>query len=274
MSKNDHTPTSQPPPPSHDAAGREHGRRKRSAHHALLFGLAQNKRAIWTIVSIGAAAIATVALIVLYTDVSWAAIIGWIDGVNPVAALPLMAVLPVAGFPITVVYLFAGARFGPGWGGLVVAGVTVMHLLGTYAIAGSFLRAPMRRFIERRHLHMPEIPEDEQIAVCVIAALVPGLPYVVRNYLLALGGVKLRYVMLVVLPIYVARSYVTILLGDMGSDPSAEKLFILLGIDGLKAGICALVIWRLRVHHLKFHPREHATSDDADALPPPNAAAK
>ena len=272
MSRNDHAPT-QPPPPSHDAAGRAHGGRRQSAHHALLFGLAKNKRTVWTIVAIAAAAIATVVLIVLYTDVSWAAIINWIDGVSPIAALPLMAVLPVAGFPITVVYLFAGARFGPGWGGLVVAGVTAAHLLGTYAIAGSFLRAPLRRFIERKHLHMPEIPEDEQVAVCVIAALVPGLPYVVRNYLLALGGVKLRYTMLVVLPIYVARSYVTILLGDMGSDPNTEKLLILLAIDGLKAGICALVIWRLRVHHRRFHPREHAP-DDADALPPPNAAAK
>jgi len=249
-------------------------RGKDSAHHTLLFGLSGNKRAIWAVGGLIALGAAIVALIVLYTDLSWSMVTDWIDRVNPIAALPLMALLPIAGFPIAVVYLFAGARFGPVWGGVVVAGVTVIHLLGTHLIARSFLRAPLQRWIERKQKHLPQIPEDEQAAVCVIAALVPGLPYFVRNYLLALGGVKLKYFFTVVLPIYVARSYVTILLGDMGSDPSKQKLFILLGVDVLKVGICALVIWRLRVHHRKYHGSEHDSGAEPDALPPPNATAK
>jgi uncharacterized membrane protein YdjX (TVP38/TMEM64 family) len=249
--------------------------RNRGAHQALLFGLTKHKRALWTAVTTVAVVVIAVVLVVLYTDVSWENIIGWIDRVNPVLALPLMALLPIVGFPIAIVYLFAGARFGPLGGGAVVAAITAIHLVGTYLIARSFLRAPLQRLIEKKHKHLPEIPEDEQAAVCVIATLVPGLPYFVRNYLLALGGVKLKYFFTVCLPIYVARSYVTILLGDMGNDPSRNKLFILLTVDVLKVAICALVIWRLRVHHRKYHGHhDDANEHPADVAPPPNAAAK
>ena len=48
----------------------------------------------------------------------------------------------------------------------------------------------------------------------------------------------------------------TILLGDMGSDPDGKKLIILAGVEVLKVGVCAFVIWRLRAHHRKFHAAE------------------
>lgn len=241
----------------HNSKSRRVPRRKRSAGHALLFEVAKHKRAAWGVVAGVVLFIGAVALILVYTDLSWGGIIGWIDHVHPAVALPLMAVLPILGFPISIVYLFAGVRFGPIGGGLVVAAITAVHMLGTYLISNSFLRAPLQRFIEKRHKHLPAIPEDEQAMVCVIATLVPGLPYFIRNYVLALGGVKLKYFFTVCVPIYVARSYVTILLGDMGGEPTKQKLFILLGVDALKIGICAFVIWRLREHHRKHHGHEH-----------------
>ena len=250
------------------------GGRSRSAHHALLFGLAKHKHKAWWAVGAAALGILGVFLLLRYTDLTWAGAMEWIDDLNPLAVLPLMAVLPIFGFPIALVYLVAGARFGPAWGGVVVAVVTTVHLLGTYLIAQSFLREPLRRFIEKRHAHLPQIPVDEQAAICVIAALVPGLPYVVRNYLLALAGVQLRYYLGVCLPIYVARSYVTILLGDMSNDPSSAKIAILIVVDVLKVGICALVIWRLREHHRKFHGHHEDDVHAAGAVGPPSAAAK
>ena len=82
--------------------------------------------------------------------------------------------------------------------------------------------------------------------------LLPAL----ENGLFALGQV-LRFPIFVLLwvcvPIYVARSYVTILLGNLSSDPSKMGLVVLIIFDVLKVGICALVIWRLRVHHRKYH---------------------
>lgn len=232
--------------------------RPRSAREVLLFGLTKHRRKVWWLVAVAVVALLGAALAIHYTGLSWKGVITWIDGLHPLAVLPVMAFLPIVGFPISVVYLVAGARFGPIWGGVVVAGVTVVHLLGTYLVAHSFLREPLRRFIARRHVQLPQIPPDEQAAVCVIAALVPGLPYVVRNYLLALAGVRLRLYLWVCLPIYVARSYVTILLGDVGSAPTTTKIVVLIVIDVLKVGICALVIWRLRVHHRKYHGKPQA----------------
>jgi uncharacterized membrane protein YdjX (TVP38/TMEM64 family) len=247
--------------------------RKHSAHHTLLFGLSKHRAKLGWLAALVVVAVGAAALVLYYTDLSWANVMEWIDGLNPIAVLPLMAVLPIAGFPISIVYLVAGARFGPIWGGVVVAAVTVAHLLGTYLIARSFLREPLRRFIERRHAHLPQIPEDEQAAVCVIAALVPGLPYVIRNYLLALAGVKFKYYFWVCLPIYVARSYVTILFGNMSNDPSRTKIIVLIGVDVLKVLICAFVIWRLRVHHRKYHPQEHDGHGHApDVVVPPSSA--
>jgi uncharacterized membrane protein YdjX (TVP38/TMEM64 family) len=249
--------------------------RKRSAHHALLFGVSQNKRAIWSALAIAVLAIGAISGILFYTDLSWASVMDWIDELNPVAVLPLMALLPIAGFPIAIVYLVAGARFGPLGGGIVVAAITAVHLAGTYLITRTFLREPLKRFIQRRHVHLPEIPEDEQAAICLIAALVPGLPYVVRNYVLALADVKFRYYFWVCLPIYVVRSYVTILLGDMGNEPNRNKIILLVLIDAVKVAICAFVIWRLRVHHLKYHGHHDAEIlPAADAVAPPSAATK
>lgn len=243
-----------------------------SARHALLFGLNEHKSKAWWLLAAAVTGLAAIGLIWRYTDLTLAGVTDWIGGLSPLAVLPAMALLPIAGFPISVVYLVAGARFGPVGGGIVVAGVTAVHLLGSYAIARSFLREPLRRFIARRHAHLPHIPQDEQAAVCLIASLIPGLPYVVRNYLLALAGVRLRYYFWVCLPIYVARSYVTILLGDMGSDPSRTKIVVLIAVDVLKVIVCACVIWRLREHHRKYHA--HDLDDSPGVGAPPTAAVK
>lgn len=205
----------------------------------------------------------------LLRDFDWQQITHAVNRLNPVAVLPFMAILPVLGFPIMFVYLFAGARYGPLLGGVVVAGITAVHLLLTYLIARSFVRKPLERFIERRHRRLPQVPEDEGPAVALVAALLPGLPYVVRNYALALAGVKLRVYFWVCLPVYVARSYVTILLGDLSSDPSRNRLLMILAIDVVKVAICALVIWWLRQHHRKYHGH-----DGHDAAAPPTGAGR
>ncbi|MES2697719.1 MAG: VTT domain-containing protein [Verrucomicrobiota bacterium] len=236
----------------------------------LLYGgkKRNTKKIIWITAGVVALLAATVGIVLLTTDIdlerftrAWDRLIHWITGLNPVAVIPLMAVLPIAGFPIAVVYLVAGARFGPLVGGLIVAGVTVVHMVGTYYVGRSFLRGPLERFIARRHKHLPQVPEDEQAAVALLAALVPGLPYFVRNYILVLAGVRLKVMLYVCVPVYVARSYVTILLGNLGSDPSKLGLIILLTVDVLKFGICAIVIWRLRVHHRKYHGHEEHGHD-------------
>jgi uncharacterized membrane protein YdjX (TVP38/TMEM64 family) len=174
------------------------------------------------------------------------AVLRAISGLNAVLLFGLMATLPVAGFSVAIMYLVAGARFGPLVGGAMVAAATAVHLLLSHWISRSFLRGPIERWFKRRKHRIPEVPPGENASVAVMASLVPGIPYFARNYLLALSGVPLWTYFWICLPIYVARSYLTIFLGDLSSDPDGQKLFLIVAVYALKLGICAYLIRRLR----------------------------
>ncbi len=201
-----------------------------------------------------AAAIAAVAICLVltgffYIDIDWQALQRLLLALDPIACIAIMALLPVAGFSIGIVYLVAGAKFGPAMGGLVIAGATACHLVLTHMIARGFLRERLVRWFSRSKHRLPEIPASEEKAISALAALVPGLPYFARNYLLALSGVPLRIYFWICLPIYVARSYITILLGDLTSDPSGTRLGWLIGVYLLKLAICGILIrWLLKRH--------------------------
>jgi uncharacterized membrane protein YdjX (TVP38/TMEM64 family) len=175
--------------------------------------------------------------------------------------LTITAVLPLVGFPISMVYLLLGARFGPVLGLAVVTGITALHLLGTHWIARSFLRRPLLRFIERRKHHVPEVPPGENAAIALMIMLAPAIPYFVRNYVLALSGIPLRIYLWIALPIHVLRSYVALFLGDFGSSPS-DRAWVFLGIFyGTKLAIFAGVAWWLRARHKRNAAlRVHATT--------------
>ena len=165
---------------------------------------------------------------------------------NTAIVLLLMGTLPVVGFSVGLVYLVAGIKFGPVLGGVAVAGVTAFHLLASHWICRTVLREPLQRFLKKRNHSLPHAPEGEHASVAAMAALVPGLPYFARNYLLALTDVPLRVYFWVCLPIYVIRSYIVILLGDIGLDVSRRALTILVAVYLLKLSICAYLLWRIR----------------------------
>ncbi len=242
----------------------------------LLFAARRVKKRHWWV---GGVVLALVAALgtwaVFFTSFDWRAVTHQAtDAIGGLEALPLiaaMAILPVFGFPIMPVYVVAGVRFGLVGGGAVVAFATAVHLLGSYLIARSFLRHPVERLLGRWHARLPHIPRDEEPAVALIAALIPGLPYFVRNYLLALAGVRLWVYMSICLPIYVARSYVSILLGDFGADdPGGKQFFIIAAFELLKVVICGLVIWWLREHHRRVHGHEHDRDHDHPEAAPQN----
>jgi uncharacterized membrane protein YdjX (TVP38/TMEM64 family) len=211
--------------------------------------------------------IGVLVLVVVATVVTLAIEYGWwgdliriMDQVNPVLTILLMAVLPLAGFSIGVVYVVAGLKFGLVWGGLVIAGVTAVHLLGTHWIVRSFLRGPIERFLEKRSYRLPEAPKGAEASLAAMVALVPGPPYFLRNYGLALSGMPLKTYFWPCLLIYTARSYVTLALGDLGSDPRGSGLVWLGAIFATKIAICAFLIRRIRRKHLEMKKAEE-TSD-------------
>jgi uncharacterized membrane protein YdjX (TVP38/TMEM64 family) len=200
------------------------------------------------------------AAFVYFTDFEWR----WGDlavamqRLNPYLLVFLMAVLPLIGFSVGVVYLVAGVTFGPVLGGVIVLGATAIHLVASHAIARGMLRKHLVRFLENRGYHLPDIPPGENIAIAAMGALMPGVPYFARNYLLALAGVPLRVYFWVCLPIYVARSYIVILLGHAGSDLSTTRVVVFACVYVIKLSVCAYVIARLRRRYRQTHPKPAA----------------
>jgi uncharacterized membrane protein YdjX (TVP38/TMEM64 family) len=129
---------------------------------------------------------------------------------------------------------------------VAVAGATAVHLILSHWICRTVLRGPLQRLLKRRNHSLPHAPEGEHASVAAMAALVPALPYFSRNYLLALTDIPLRVYFWVCLPIYVVRSYIVILLGDIGMDVSRRTLAILIGVYVLKLSICGYLLWRIR----------------------------
>lgn len=202
-------------------------------------------------------------LVVAATFVTLALEFGWwgklvrvMDQVNPVLTVVLMILLPLAGFSISVVYVVAGLKFGLWGGALVIVGVTTLHLLGTHWIVRSFLRGPIQRFLARRNYRLPEAPAGAEQSLAAMVALIPGPPYFLRNYALAVSGIPLRRYFWVCLAVYTVRSFVTLALGDLGSDPSRAGFVWLGGIVAVKLIICAFLIRRIRRKHIEMKKAE------------------
>lgn len=192
-------------------------------------------------------ALAVVAAIVSlqFADFEWRDVPELLQRVNRPLALAIMATLPVLGFPITAVYLAAGALFGPWIGAAVIAGVTLTHVLITNVLAQTIARKPVERWRVEWSKRLPALTEGDNIAVVVMLVLVPALPYVIRNALLAVSGAPLRDVIFVGVPLYVLRSFTTIYLGNLGNDPSLKTILIVGSIFVAKLGISAVIFHRL-----------------------------
>lgn len=158
----------------------------------------------------------------------------------------LVATLPIFGFSIVICYMVVGSKFGAGWGVAVIALATMVHLIGSHWIATSFLRKRIEAFIARKKYKLPHVPEGENGSISLMTAIIPGLPYFVRHYLLALAGIPLKTYFWVCLPVYVIRSVLAIFATGFSADLSTRKVVILVGIFLVKVGICAFIVKRLR----------------------------
>lgn len=111
------------------------------------------------------------------------------ESTHPVLILGLFVVLPVLGFPISIFLILLGLRFGPWYGILFMLAGMPLHLLGSFGLSHSFLRPWMQRIAQKRAFTIPRVPEHRYIGFSFLFMVVPGLPYTLKNYMLALSGV-------------------------------------------------------------------------------------
>ena len=112
-------------------------------------------------------------------------------------------ILPVFGFPISILLLLAGVRFGLYGGMLLAAGGTIFHHFAAYRLTHGWFRDRVRQRLERAGRKIPPIKKEHQVLLTAIFAAVHGPPYAPKLYLLALTDIPFRIYLGVGAPIYI-----------------------------------------------------------------------
>lgn len=156
----------------------------------------------------------------LYQRIEIDAVHARAEELNGGVAFILLTLLPLVGFPVTVLHVAMGIRFGAGMGMLLVGISILLQLLASYGLVHLF----REKFARRLQPLRKRIPRTAHGAMCLFTMLLPGVPYFAKNYVLPVLGVPLRTYLLICLPIHVARSGVGVFFGDASDDLTPTRI--------------------------------------------------
>jgi len=112
------------------------------------------------------------------------------EGTNGYVFAVLMALLPVAGIPISIFLVLVAMIFGLTGGIALTGALMFFHLAATYYLTHTLFRPLVMRLLSRYHVGVLKLPERGARRLAFIFMLFPGLPYSIKNYLLALSGLS------------------------------------------------------------------------------------
>ncbi|MDF3057679.1 MAG: associated Golgi protein [Rariglobus sp.] len=187
-------------------------------HDVMLSRLRRLTPKQYLLIGLGAAAVVGVMLVYRHIDVE--AVHRRAEALNGFLVFAAIVVLPLVGFPVTVVHAVAGLHFGLGPGCVWVALATVLHFLAAHGLVklapGFFARKlePLRK----------RLPNGTHTPVTLFTMLLPGVPYFAQIYVLPLIGVPLGTFLRWGLPITVARSVVGVTFGDIADHLTPLRL--------------------------------------------------
>jgi uncharacterized membrane protein YdjX (TVP38/TMEM64 family) len=128
------------------------------------------------------------------------------------ALLLCFALLPLTGFPVTLVLVAVGARFGFGLGLAITAGAIAIHLSASYPLAG-LVRKPVTALLKKAGWTLPKLDERTAWPFSLWLSLAPGLSYALKNYTSPLAGVPFGTYFLTYFPVHLCTSVIGLLLG-------------------------------------------------------------
>lgn len=135
-------------------------------------------------------------------------------GAGPAMFLALMALLPLAGFPISVFLFLAGVQFGMLRGLGITAAMIALHLPLTYALTHTFMRRPVETLLSRTRYTVPKFQGPHALKIAFIFMAIPGLSYTLKNALLAFSGIPFRHYFILAWSVNLALSIPFIGLGQ------------------------------------------------------------
>ncbi|GEM_PF-1543199 len=160
----------------------------------------------------GVAIVAIVLLVLHYWDRE--AFAEWKATANPFVFFGLLCVLPAFAVPTTPFFVLAGAVFNP-WVAFVgsAVGVASSNLL-CWFIAQSWLRVWLERILARFGYTIPTPERGKAIRIALLIKFAPGLPTVVKNYIMAMSGIGFWLYMGVAWSVTMVYAGAFILLGE------------------------------------------------------------
>jgi uncharacterized membrane protein YdjX (TVP38/TMEM64 family) len=180
--------------------------------------LRQITRKQWTLLAL--AAVALVGLTFLYRLIDVQTLHDKAQEMNGPSVFAAMVLLPLVGFPTSVLHAVGGVRFGIGMGlALAVSSIT-LQLLISYSMVkmapSLFERwtAPLRK----------RLPETTHTPLTQFVLLLPGTPYFMQLYVLPLCGVPFGTYMLWSLPLHGVRSIIGVVFGHESADLTPLKI--------------------------------------------------
>jgi uncharacterized membrane protein YdjX (TVP38/TMEM64 family) len=161
-----------------------------------------------------------------------------------------LTLLPLAGFPVSVMHAVAGVRFGFALALPLVALSILLQLLLSYAL----VRAAPGFFARRLEPLRKRLPRAAHWPLTLFTLLLPGAPFFAQNYVLPLVGVPLRIFLAVALPLHLVRSVVGVTFGELSDQltPWSVAGFAAYGLSVTLA--CGFAFRRLR-DRLRDPPR-------------------
>ena len=113
--------------------------------------------------------------------------------IHPAALLFGFFILPLFGFPVSVLLVLLGLRFGSLMGLVSMFLIMPLHLLVSFFLARSVFGEWIKKIAGEKRVQGLQVPEHRQLEFSFLFMAVPGLTYTMKNYLLPLSGVKFRY---------------------------------------------------------------------------------
>lgn len=220
-----------------------------------ILGLEVTRQRVFTALAV---VLALVALSLLYRQIDVEMVHAYAQRWNGFVVFLALTLLPMVGFPVSVLHVMAGVRFGIGLGLALVALSMVLQLLASYGLVklapGFFARrmAPIR----------DRLPDAAHRPLTQFTMLLPGVPYFAQNYVLPLMGVPLGTYLLWSVPIHFVRSIVGVVFGEWSNEltPARIALFCAYGV-----AITLACAWSLR--HLRAQLRDRPRGEGGRTQP-------
>jgi len=189
-----------------------------------------------------------------FPDLDRATLIEAGRGLPEITFIALFLLLPLLGVPVSPFLVVAGLKYGIGWGLLLATIATAIHNLAAFAATKSWFQLPIERALHRLGYQIPRIPDRHHLWFTAAFTGVPGLPYAVKLYSLALTNIRFRIYFWISWPIYSLKSIAYIALGDAAATLSPAWF--------LAAAAAILTLCYLAARLWKHHNRLPAEEGD------------